>query len=143
MSEQITVISVLFCSLLWANVDSKFCQTFIVDSWGLGVPVKKGQKNHVSKWFASQLINCIKDYVFQLVKVNYLVNYTTDMATLVILRRALTILVTAITNPDNLTNDLPILNFLIINNGLRVTESQTLKGTQYTGGWNFFVPDFN
>ena len=25
----------------------------------------------------------------------------------------------------------------------RVTESQTLKGTQYTGGWNFFVPDFN
>ena len=25
----------------------------------------------------------------------------------------------------------------------RVTESQTLKGTQYTGGQNFFVPDFN
>ena len=25
----------------------------------------------------------------------------------------------------------------------RVTESQTLKGTQFTGGWNFFVPDFN
>ena len=24
-----------------------------------------------------------------------------------------------------------------------VTESQTLKGTQYKGGWNFFVPDFN
>ena len=23
------------------------------------------------------------------------------------------------------------------------TESQTPKGTQYTGGWNFFVPDFN
>ena len=25
----------------------------------------------------------------------------------------------------------------------RVTESQTPKGTQYTGGWNFFLPDFN
>ena len=25
----------------------------------------------------------------------------------------------------------------------RVTESQTLKGTQYTGGGNIFVPDFN
>ena len=25
----------------------------------------------------------------------------------------------------------------------RVAESQTPKGTQYTGGWNFFVPDFN
>ena len=27
--------------------------------------------------------------------------------------------------------------------GLRVTEWQTLKVTQYTGGWNFFVPDYN
>ncbi len=27
--------------------------------------------------------------------------------------------------------------------GLKAAESQTLKGTQYTGGWNFFVPDFN
>ena len=27
--------------------------------------------------------------------------------------------------------------------GLRVTEFQTPKGTQYTGRWNFFVPDFN
>ena len=27
--------------------------------------------------------------------------------------------------------------------GLRFTESQTPKGTQYTGGWNFFVPDSN
>ena len=26
---------------------------------------------------------------------------------------------------------------------LRVTELQTLKGTQYTGGRNFFVSDFN
>ena len=25
----------------------------------------------------------------------------------------------------------------------RVTESQAPKGTQYTGGWNFFVPDFS
>ena len=25
----------------------------------------------------------------------------------------------------------------------RVTESQTPKGTQYIGGWKFFVPDFN
>ena len=25
----------------------------------------------------------------------------------------------------------------------RVTELQTLKGTQYSGGWNFFMPDFN
>ena len=25
----------------------------------------------------------------------------------------------------------------------RVTELQTPKGTQYTGGWNFCVPDFN
>ena len=25
----------------------------------------------------------------------------------------------------------------------RGTESQTPKGTQYKGGWNFFVPDFN
>jgi hypothetical protein len=25
----------------------------------------------------------------------------------------------------------------------KVIESQTLKGTQYMGGWNFFVPDFN
>ena len=25
----------------------------------------------------------------------------------------------------------------------RVTESQTPKGTQYSGGGNFFVPDFN
>ena len=25
----------------------------------------------------------------------------------------------------------------------KVTESQTLKGTQYTGGQNFLVPDFN
>ena len=25
----------------------------------------------------------------------------------------------------------------------RVTESQTHKDTQYTGEWNFFVPDFN
>ena len=25
----------------------------------------------------------------------------------------------------------------------RVTESQLPKGTQYTGGGNFFVPDFN
>ena len=23
------------------------------------------------------------------------------------------------------------------------TESQTPKGTQYRGGWNFFLPDFN
>ena len=27
--------------------------------------------------------------------------------------------------------------------GDRVTESQTPKGTKYTGGRNFFVPDFN
>ena len=27
--------------------------------------------------------------------------------------------------------------------GLRVTEWQTPKSTQYTGGWNFFVPYFN
>ena len=27
--------------------------------------------------------------------------------------------------------------------GHRVTELQTPKGTQYTGGWNFFVSDFN
>ena len=33
----------------------------------------------------------------------------------------------------------PMLTFI----GDRVTESQTLKGTQYTGVWNFFVPDFN
>ena len=25
----------------------------------------------------------------------------------------------------------------------RVTELQTPKGTQYTGGWYFFLPDFN
>ena len=25
----------------------------------------------------------------------------------------------------------------------RVTELQKLKGTQYSGGWNFFMPDFN
>ena len=24
-----------------------------------------------------------------------------------------------------------------------VTELQTPKGAHYTGGWNFFVPDFN
>ena len=40
------------------------------------------------------------------------------MATFVILRHLVTILVTDFTNPDNLTNDLLILDFKIINKSM-------------------------
>ena len=40
------------------------------------------------------------------------------MATFVVLRHPVTILVTDLTNPDNLTNDLVLLKVLIINRSL-------------------------
>ena len=44
--------------------------------------------------------------------------YTTNITTFVVLRQLVNILVSDLTNPDNLTNDLLILNYLTINKSL-------------------------
>ena len=44
--------------------------------------------------------------------------YTTNITTFVVLRQPVNILVSDLTNPDNLTNDLLILNYLTINKSL-------------------------
>ena len=59
----------------------------------------------------------------------------------IVLRQLVAILVTVFSFPAKLTNYLCL--FATESQSDRVTELQTLKGTQYTGGWNFFMPDFN